>query len=327
MRHTEAVLANLAEAEAELEAIAGIRGGRVRLASFQTAGSAIVPQAIATFRARHPGVELSLVEAEPVDAIPALRTGELDVALVVEPNGITEEPGTGSTALDLLDDPMYVALPLDHELTRKVRVKLKDLAGEQWINPPLAYPCSGFVTRACAAAGFEPHVTFETDDYLAVQGLVAAGVGIALIPDLALTTVRDDIVIRSLGSQAPVRHVVAITPERLPLARHRRDARGAAGDEPGVLGRAGGGRPGVVNRRSLVLLLTLAALWGASYLFIKIGLRGVLRRPRSPSIRIGLAALVLFPLALRPRRPARASAGARPRSLCWAAIHMAYRSR
>ncbi|MGZ4201992.1 MAG: LysR family transcriptional regulator, partial [Thermoleophilaceae bacterium] len=162
VRHTEAVLANLAEAEAELEAIAGIRGGRVRLASFQTAGSAIVPQAIATFRSRHPGVELSLVEAEPVDAIPALRTGELDVALVVEPNGITEEPGHGLDRLDLLDDPMYVALPVDHELTRKVRVKLKDLAGEQWINPPLAYPCSGFVTRACAAAGFEPHVTFET---------------------------------------------------------------------------------------------------------------------------------------------------------------------
>ena len=133
------------------------------------------------------------------------------MALVVEPNGITEEPGHGLDRLDLLDDPMYVALPLDHELTRKVRVKLKDLAGEQWINPPLAYPCSGFVTRACAAAGFEPHVTFETDDYLAVQGLVAAGVGIALIPDLALTTVRDDIVIRSLGSQAPVRHVVATT--------------------------------------------------------------------------------------------------------------------
>ncbi|MGZ4203410.1 MAG: LysR family transcriptional regulator, partial [Thermoleophilaceae bacterium] len=211
VRHTEAVLANLAEAEAELEASAGIRGGRVRLASFQTAGSAIVPQAIATFRSRHPGVELSLVEAEPADAIPALRTGELDLALVVEPNGITEEPGHGLDREHLLDDPMYVALPLEHELTRKVRIKLKDLAGEQWINPPLAYPCSGFVTRACAAAGFEPHVTFETEDYLAVQGLVAAGVGVALIPDLALTTVRDDIVIRSLGSQAPVRHVVATT--------------------------------------------------------------------------------------------------------------------
>jgi DNA-binding transcriptional LysR family regulator len=212
VRHTESVLANLAEAEAELEAIAGIRGGRVRLASFQTAGSAIVPQAIATFRSRHPGVELSLIEAEPEEAIPALRTGELDVALVVEPNGITEEGGSGLERADLLDDPMFLALPRDHELVKRARVRLKDLAAEQWINPPLTFACSGFVTRACAAAGFEPHIAFETDDYGAVQGLVAAGVGIALIPDLALATVRDDIVIRSLGSQAPVRHVAAVTP-------------------------------------------------------------------------------------------------------------------
>jgi DNA-binding transcriptional LysR family regulator len=211
VRHTESVLANLAKAEAELEAIAGIRGGRVRLASFQTAGSAIVPQAIATFRSRHPGVELSLIEAEPEEAIPALRTGELDVALVVEPNGITEEGASGLERADLLDDPMFLALPRDHELVKRARVRLKDLAAEQWINPPLTFACSGFVTRACAAAGFEPHIAFETDDYGAVQGLVAAGVGIALIPDLALATVRDDIVIRSLGSQAPVRHVAAVT--------------------------------------------------------------------------------------------------------------------
>jgi DNA-binding transcriptional LysR family regulator len=211
VRHTEAVLANLAEAEAELEAIAGLRGGRVRLASFQTAGSALVPQAIAAFRRRHPGVELSMIEAEPDEAIPALRAGDLDVALVVEPNGITEEPGHGLDRTELLDDPMYVALPLDHELCKRVRIRLKDLAAEQWINPPLTYPCSGFVTRACAAAGFEPHIAFETEDYGAVQGLVAAGVGIALIPELALATLRDDIVIRTLAGQAPVRHVVAAT--------------------------------------------------------------------------------------------------------------------
>jgi molybdate transport repressor ModE-like protein len=213
VRHTESVMANLAEAEAELEAIAGIRGGRVRLASFQTAGSALVPQAIAGFRTRHPGVELSMIEAEPDEAIPSLRAGELDVALVVEPNGITEEPGTHSLErMELLDDPMYVALPIGHELTKKVRLRLKDLASEPWINPPLSYPCSGFVTRACSAAGFDPHIAFETDDYAAVQGLVAAGVGIALIPELALAAIRDDIVIRTLGTQAPVRHVVAITP-------------------------------------------------------------------------------------------------------------------
>jgi len=211
VRHTDAVMANLAEAEAELEAIAGLRGGRVRLASFPTAGSAIVPQAIATFRSRHPAVELSLIEAEPEDSVPKLKAGEIDVAVIFEPNGITEEPDAGLERHALLDDPMYLALPLEHAAAKKPRVKLKDVAGDPWISPTISCPCFILTQRACVLAGFEPHVAFESDDYLAIQGLVAAGVGVAMIPDLALTTVRDDIVVRSLGPDLPVRHVLAAT--------------------------------------------------------------------------------------------------------------------
>jgi molybdate transport repressor ModE-like protein len=211
VRHADAVLATLAEAEAELEAIAGLRGGRLRLASFSTAGATLVPLAIATFRAQHPAVELSLVESDPEDSVPMLKAGELELALIFEPNGITEDPDGGVERLPLLDDPMYAVLRKDHPLAAKPRLRLKDLAGEQWINPTVNCSCANLVTRACNAAGFDPHVAFESDDYGAIQGLVAAGVGVALIPDLALTTVREGIVIRSLGSQAPVRHVMAAT--------------------------------------------------------------------------------------------------------------------
>jgi molybdate transport repressor ModE-like protein len=211
VRHADAVLARLAEAEAELEAIAGLRGGRLRLASFSTAGATLVPLAIATFRSQHPAIELSLVEADPEDSVPMLKAGELELALIFEPNGITEHPDGGVERLHLLDDPMYAVLPKDHPLADKTRVRIKDLAAEQWINPTLDCPCSSIVIRACSAAGFEPHIAFESDDYGAIQGLVAAGVGVALIPDLALTTVRDDIAIRSLGPQAPVRRVLAAT--------------------------------------------------------------------------------------------------------------------
>src|SRR5437763_4355875 len=82
--HAEAILARLDAAERELEAIAGLRGGRMRLASFPTAGATLVPLAIAEFSRRHPGVELSLVEAEPEDAISQLKGGEFDVALTFE---------------------------------------------------------------------------------------------------------------------------------------------------------------------------------------------------------------------------------------------------
>src|SRR5919205_4454795 len=84
VRHTEAILARLAEAEAELEAIAGLRGGRLRSAAFESAGSTLMPLAIAAFRERHPAVELSMSLSEPEDSVPMLRSGELDLAIVFE---------------------------------------------------------------------------------------------------------------------------------------------------------------------------------------------------------------------------------------------------
>ena len=75
-----------------------------------------------------------------------------------------------------------------------------------------ASPCARHVVRSCHAAGFEPNVAFESDDYQTVQGLVAAGVGVALIPELALSTVREDIAIRALSPAPPVRQVIAAAP-------------------------------------------------------------------------------------------------------------------
>jgi molybdate transport repressor ModE-like protein len=211
VRHADSILTRLADAEAELEAIAGLRGGRLRLASFPTAGSTLVPLAIANFRSRHPGVELSLAEAEPEESIPQLKAGELEIALIFEPNIVDEAVQSGIELMPLLDDPMYVALPREHRLADKRTIRLKDLGGESWVNTTPTCACSMLMLRACEAAGFDPHVAFESDDYLTVQGLVAAGVGVALIPDLALTTVRDDIAIRSLSGHAPKRKVLAAT--------------------------------------------------------------------------------------------------------------------
>jgi DNA-binding transcriptional LysR family regulator len=212
-RHAETILARLADAEAELEAIAGLRGGRLRLASFPTAGSTLMPRAIAQFRAGHPGVELSLADNEAEEAIARLRAGELDLALIQEPNDITERGDSGIERTHLLEDPMYLVLPRDHPLARRARVRLRDLADEAWIGTPGWCGCTRLVLSACARDGFDPHVAFESDDYLAVQGLVAAGVGVALIPELALVTVRDDVAIRSLDRGSPARQVVAGTLE------------------------------------------------------------------------------------------------------------------
>jgi DNA-binding transcriptional LysR family regulator len=209
--HAGRILTQLEAAEAELGAIAGIEGGELRMASFPTAGATLMPLAIASFRAAYPKVSLSLVEGEPEELIPRLREGEFDLGLIFEFEG-TGDLGPGLRSMPLFEDPMQLALPKGHRLARKERITLEDLAEESWVQTSEASACARHVVRICRAAGFEPRVSFESDDYLTVQGLVAAGVGVALIPQLALSqTVSYDVAVRELHPSGPVRHVVAAT--------------------------------------------------------------------------------------------------------------------
>ena len=207
VRHADAILARLSEAEAELEAIAGVRGGRLRLAAFESAAASLMPLAIAAFRADHPGVELSLIVTEPEQAFPLLRSGEIDLALGYDARIRPEVDGIAR--VHLISDPMYVAMPADHPLARKRNLRLADLADDPWIASARDCECNRLINRACAIAGFEPRIAFETDDYTATQGFVAAGVGVSLIAELGLRTIRDDIVVRPLGRDTPVRQIYA----------------------------------------------------------------------------------------------------------------------
>jgi DNA-binding transcriptional LysR family regulator len=209
--HTEGILARLGAAEEALSAISGLRGGSLRMASFPTAGATLMPLAIASFRAAHPDVQLTLIEGEPEEIVPRLHGGELDLALLFE---FVDETllREGMVRIELLEDPMYLALPRSHALAGEGRLQLKDLRDEAWVQTSSSSPCARYVVRCCHVAGFEPNVSFESDDYQTVQGLVAAGVGVALIPELALSVVREDIVIRTLAPRPPVRQVIAATP-------------------------------------------------------------------------------------------------------------------
>jgi DNA-binding transcriptional LysR family regulator len=209
--HADAILARLADAEEELHAIAGLRGGRLRLAAFPSACATLMPLAVARFRERHPGVELTLCPAEPEDGIRLLRGGDCDVVLSIEAE-FTQRNDGELDAVSLLDDPMYIMLPRDHPMASRARLKLSDLVDDQWMIGT-AGTCvdTSIFLRACSAAGVEPTIAFNLDDYNAIQGFVAAGMGVSFIPDLALINVRDDIVVRSLGPKPPTRHIVALT--------------------------------------------------------------------------------------------------------------------
>ena len=213
VEHADAILARLQTARRDLDAIADLRGGHLRMATFPSAGGSLVPPAVVRFRSRHPGVELTVTPAEPDEAVTALRAGAVDVAISLEATfSPFEEPGIARTVL--LEDPMRLALPKGHPLAARSRLSLVDLRDEAWIGGTASPTCpdARILVRVCSAAGFEPAVAFTSDDYAAIQGFVAAGVGVALVPELALVNVREDIAVRQISGLG-ARRVIAIALE------------------------------------------------------------------------------------------------------------------
>jgi molybdate transport repressor ModE-like protein len=206
--HADAILARIESAEDDLAAIAGLRGGKLRLICFQSAGATLVPRAVAAFRERHPRIELSMLEAEPDEAAVRLKTGDVDLALVYDHDS---SPGLLPPELELthlIDDRYDVILPRDHPLAARRRLSLCDFTDEPWIASTSMCGCRRITESACREAGFEPRVAFEADETLAAQALVAAGVGVTILPRLALTTIHPGVVARPLRD-APVRDISA----------------------------------------------------------------------------------------------------------------------
>ncbi|MFF4401179.1 LysR family transcriptional regulator [Streptomyces sp. NPDC001480] len=192
VRHATGILAGLTAAEEEVAAIAGLRAGRVRLVSFPSGSSTLVPTALAALRAAHPGTRVSLEEAEPPKSVELLREGDCDVALAFRYEGATgaEERAEWADLVvrPLLTDRLVGLVPERHRLARAESVAIGELAGEPWIAG--CPRCRGQLVEVCESAGFTPRIDFATDDYPAVVGLVGAGLGVAVLPQLAIESVR-----------------------------------------------------------------------------------------------------------------------------------------
>jgi DNA-binding transcriptional LysR family regulator len=207
--HTDSVLAQLDAAESDIQAIAGVQRGRLRVGSFPTAYATIMPSAIREFRRRHDGVELLLTEADPRRGLASLKAGELDVALVYEYDFVPLEADDAVELVHLLDDPINAVLPRTHPAARKSSVRLNDLAEDLWVTSTSRSACHSFVRRACNAAGFEPRVTMESDDHGVWQGLVAAGVAVALASELSLPRTHPRIAVRPIRPRPLRRRIYA----------------------------------------------------------------------------------------------------------------------
>ncbi|MDT0344584.1 LysR family transcriptional regulator [Streptomyces litchfieldiae] len=183
----EEILGQVESARAELAAHAGLGTGRVRLAAFPSALATLVPTAAAALAAEHPGIELALTEAEPPEALTALRNADVDAALIFDHDAPVPGDRRNTTMTPLFEEPMYVVTPADGEWDGP-RAELATYASESWIAG--CERCRTHLAALCERAGFVPRITFETDDYVAVQALVAAGLGVGVLPALALRAHR-----------------------------------------------------------------------------------------------------------------------------------------
>ena len=209
--HAEAAMARLEEAERELAAIAGLEGGELRLASFPSASATSSPRPSRSSTRRYPKVRLGVVDAEPEESLPRLRAGEIDVALTFDYLSIPEPEERDLDRVLVLAEPMYLAIREDDELASQETVDLADLAERKWLCGSRPSTCGEAIFIACRNAGFEPLVSFESDDYNVMQGFISAGLGVTLLPDLALPTLRSDLVVRRIEPAAPERRVWATT--------------------------------------------------------------------------------------------------------------------
>ncbi|GAB6937672.1 LysR family transcriptional regulator [Isoptericola variabilis] len=214
----EEILGRVEGARRELDALVGLRAGRARLAAFPSALATLVPAAVAGLRAAHPGLGVGLVEAEPPEAVAALQAGDVDVALVFQH---TDAPHA-RPAMDLSRFEVTAVHSEPITLVRRAAgtgtdaalsgedapPSLVDLRDAAWIAG--CERCRADLVARCATAGFAPRIAFETDDYVAVQALVASGAGVSLLPSLALRAHRNpDVVAQPLPGAT--RQVLALT--------------------------------------------------------------------------------------------------------------------
>lgn len=224
-RHAPAVTTALDAAAGELAELRGLRAGRMRLVAFPSASPTVVPRLLSDLAEHHPGITITYVEAEPPEAVEAVREDRADIALTFSYPGDRDDPH-GSSARGLAvravgSDDLLAVLPEGHPAAAGERVEVAELADEKWIAG--CPRCRGHLLELCGRAGFEPRIGFETDNFVAVEGLVAQGIGVATLPRMAVESfpLMPGVITRPLPhAEARTLHVVtAHGAERVPAVR------------------------------------------------------------------------------------------------------------
>jgi DNA-binding transcriptional LysR family regulator len=206
LEHADALFAQLERLEGDL---ASRDGGELHVVGFPTALAGLLAPAARMLRVSSPGVVLRVLEAETPDAVAAITRRDADVMLGMECSLAPQVGDVRWHREDLLGDALDVVLPLAHPLAGRSVLALEELAREEWVAPPVGWSCDEVFHAGCRAAGFSPRVAHRAGDWQATMGLVAAELGISLVPRLAQTAPPPDVVVIPLSGEPPRRHVFA----------------------------------------------------------------------------------------------------------------------
>lgn len=202
-------LAALSLLDDDIRAMAHGTVGRLRIGSFPTGSERLLPWTLAAYAKTHSGVEVQLDEGEPDDLVALLEVAELDVALVYTYDMVPRSWPKAVTADHLIDDPLVLLLPADHRYAGAPSVALADLRDDVWISTRHGTAGASALPRICARAGFPPQVAYRSNDYDVVAKFVESGLGIALVPTLALLSAVD-VVTAQLQDMPVCRHICVL---------------------------------------------------------------------------------------------------------------------
>ncbi|MFF0266955.1 LysR family transcriptional regulator [Kribbella sp. NPDC004536] len=188
--------------------------GRIRLGTFPTAAERLLPAALSRFGYTHPGVAVHLTEGEPNELFGLLQAHELDLALIYRYGAVPTKVPRDFEAVQVLREGLYLLLPQTHPLSGG-GITVEDLQAESWITARAGTAGASTLRRLCADAGFEPTIAHRSNNYGVVHGLVAAGLGIAVVPELSLRPV-DGVTSVRLDAERAYRDVLAVRSPMLP---------------------------------------------------------------------------------------------------------------
>jgi DNA-binding transcriptional LysR family regulator len=193
VEHTEAILSELSRAEADLVAVRQAQLGSLTIGAFPTSGTLLVPAAMRIFADHHPAVTVRIVEVEPENSLPMVRSGELDLAIAFECDLVPLAAEDFETRT-LFREPMLLVHSPDSVQTKRPLL-LSELKDQQWIAPAAGTAIHEFTLRACGLTGYQPMITSTWTDFQVVQSLAAQRFGVAFVPQLALSPPRRGVVV------------------------------------------------------------------------------------------------------------------------------------